>query len=99
MPATARRQRRHCLADLGRRNRRQLGGLPPGPALAAHASHRTDAASEHSTADDLRRLTDPGEWDIEAAPLLRHSDLLENIVGLHRPRLMELLNAGCAGLP
>ena len=69
------------------------------PALAAHAAHQATAVSEHHAADGLHRLTSPGERDTEAAPLLRHPDLLENIAGLHRPQLLELLSLDSADLP
>ncbi|MET9080285.1 hypothetical protein ABZX77_00035 [Streptomyces sp. NPDC004237] len=63
------------------------------PALADRATHRA------VTAAGLHRLTSPGERDREATPLLRHPDLLENIAGLHRPQLMELLSLDSADLP
>ncbi|MER5526454.1 hypothetical protein ABT075_17930 [Streptomyces sp. NPDC002677] len=69
------------------------------PGLATRAARRPLAVSEHHTVGGLRRLTDPGKRDTEAAPLLRHPDLLENIAGLHRPQLMELLSADRAELP
>ncbi|MFF4120994.1 hypothetical protein [Streptomyces sp. NPDC001714] len=72
------------------------------PALAADAARRaaaTSAVSGHPAAGGLRRLTDPGNRDTEAAPLLRHPDLLEHIAGLHRPQLLELLSVDTAGLP
>ncbi|MBW8800826.1 MAG: hypothetical protein JF597_46910 [Streptomyces sp.] len=68
------------------------------PALAAHAARRAAAMSEHRAADGLRRLTDPGKWDTEAAALLRHPDLVENIAGLHRLQLVDLLGVDTAGL-
>ncbi|MEU0967329.1 hypothetical protein ABZ357_18535 [Streptomyces sp. NPDC005917] len=69
------------------------------PALAAHAAGQAHSMSEHESAGGLRRLTDPGKWDTEAAPLLRHPDLLEDIAGLHRTQLMELLSLDSAELP
>jgi hypothetical protein len=63
------------------------------PALAARA------VSERHAADGLCRLTSPGKRDTEATPLLRHPDLLENIAGLHRPQLTELLSLDSADLP
>ncbi|MFI8237321.1 hypothetical protein ACIF83_08685 [Streptomyces sp. NPDC085866] len=69
------------------------------PALAAHAAHHQAlTVSEHRATGGLRRLTDPGKRDTEAAPLLRHPDLLENIAGLHRPELLELLSVNRAEL-
>ncbi|MFD9591250.1 hypothetical protein ACFWA9_00620 [Kitasatospora sp. NPDC059973] len=62
------------------------------PALASHA-HQTLATTEHHTgAGALRRLTEPGIRDTEAAVLLRHPDLLEPVAALHRGRLGERLN-------
>ncbi|MEU2623076.1 hypothetical protein ABZ642_34055 [Streptomyces sp. NPDC007157] len=69
------------------------------PALATRAACQALAASEHHAVGGLRRLTDPGNRDTEAAPLLRHPDLLENIAGLHRPQLLELLSADRVELP
>ncbi|MGW4914051.1 hypothetical protein [Streptomyces sp. NPDC004270] len=69
------------------------------PVLAARAAHQALPASEHHTTGGLRRLTDPGKRDTEAAPLLRHPDLLEDIAALHRPQLMELLSVEGAELP
>ncbi|MFF4902905.1 hypothetical protein [Streptomyces sp. NPDC001068] len=69
------------------------------PALAAHAARQADAVSEHHAAGGLRRLTAPGKRDTEAAPLLRHPDLLEHIAGLHRPQLHKLLSADPVELP
>jgi hypothetical protein len=40
---------------------------------------------------DFRRLTDPGERDRRAAPLLRHPDLLAPLAGLHRDSLVQRL--------
>ncbi|MFJ9710725.1 hypothetical protein [Streptomyces sp. NPDC101234] len=68
------------------------------PALAARAAHQAVTVDEHHAAG-LHRLTSPGGRDIEAAPLLRHPDLLENIAGLHRPQLMELLSLDSADQP
>ncbi|MGW4911875.1 hypothetical protein [Streptomyces sp. NPDC004270] len=74
-------------------------GLLADPALAAHAAHQALAVSDHRPGGDLHRLTNPGKRDTEAAPLLRHPDLLENIAGLHRPQLMEVLDLDSADLP
>lgn len=51
------------------------------------------AATEHGIrmAGDARRLTLPGPRDHDAAPLLRHPDLLRPIAGLHRTTLLLLL--------
>ncbi|MFG3024890.1 hypothetical protein ACGFZQ_41410 [Streptomyces sp. NPDC048254] len=69
------------------------------PALAAHAADQALAVSGHHAAEGLRRLTDPGERDTQAVPLLRHPDLLENVAGLHRSQLIELLTLDSADLP
>ncbi|MFB6605176.1 hypothetical protein ACFCXR_20770 [Streptomyces noursei] len=61
------------------------------PALAAHA-HQALAATEHHTDTGvLRRLTDPGTHEVQAAVLLRHPDLLEPVAALHRSELVERL--------
>ncbi|MGW1260061.1 hypothetical protein ACWD5Q_34060 [Streptomyces sp. NPDC002513] len=50
--------------------------------------------SDHTAglAFDFRRLTDPGEHDRRAAPLLRHPDLLAALAGLHRDSLVRRLH-------
>ncbi|WP_371502833.1 hypothetical protein OG871_36930 [Kitasatospora sp. NBC_00374] len=68
------------------------------PDLAARAHRNLATAEHHTEPGGLRRLTDPGARDTEAAALLRHPDLLEGIAGLHRARLMELVNVEGAGL-
>ncbi|MFK0160547.1 hypothetical protein ACIQVL_30640 [Streptomyces sp. NPDC090499] len=68
------------------------------PALAAHAACRAEAAHEHQAAHGLRRLTTPGTRDTEAATLLRHPDLLEDIARLHRAQLLDLLSVDTAEL-
>jgi hypothetical protein len=68
------------------------------PALARLAS-QVPGTTEYLSAVGLRRLTDPGDRDTEAAALLRHPDLLEGIAALHRPQLMELLRVDTAGRP
>ncbi|MFJ8162431.1 hypothetical protein ACIRBY_16060 [Streptomyces sp. NPDC096136] len=57
------------------------------PALAADAHHFAD----HGHAGELTRLTRPGHHEHDAAPLLRHPDLLEPIAALHREPLLDLL--------
>ncbi|HKT04798.1 MAG TPA: hypothetical protein VJT31_35235 [Rugosimonospora sp.] len=42
---------------------------------------------------DFRRLTAPDACDRHAAALLRHPDLLAPVADLHRPALLELLDA------
>lgn len=68
------------------------------PALATRAHQALKKAEHGSEAVGLQRLTDPGDRDYEAAVLLRHPDLLENVAGLHRHQLMELLSVDGAGL-
>ncbi|PBC69996.1 hypothetical protein BX265_7378 [Streptomyces sp. TLI_235] len=61
------------------------------PTLAARA-HQALAATDHTgIVGDPRRLTLPAQRDTDAAPLLRHPDLLEPVAALHRPRLLALL--------
>ncbi|MEV5846480.1 hypothetical protein AB0M32_31380 [Streptomyces sp. NPDC051985] len=69
------------------------------PALADRAAHQAVTMDERHSVGGLHRLASPGERDTEATPLLRHPDLLENIAGLHRPQLMELLGRESADLP
>ncbi|GAA0273766.1 hypothetical protein GCM10010302_09270 [Streptomyces polychromogenes] len=57
------------------------------PALAADA-HRL---AGRGRTGEVTRLTRPGEHEHEAAPLLRHPDLLEPVASLHRAPLLELL--------
>lgn len=66
------------------------------PALAERA-HQSLATTGHRGEPGSLRLIRPGIHDSEAAALLRHPDLLEGIAGMHRPRLVELLNAEGAG--
>ncbi|MFI9270841.1 hypothetical protein ACIGXM_09055 [Kitasatospora sp. NPDC052896] len=62
------------------------------PRLAA-AAVAALAGTEHGAelAGDAFRLTAPGEHDHDAAPLLRHPDLLDPIAALHRADLLGLL--------
>ncbi|MFJ6770563.1 hypothetical protein ACIQOV_06245 [Kitasatospora sp. NPDC091257] len=46
----------------------------------------------------MRRLTDPGTHDAQAAALLRHPDLLEPVAALHRGQLVERLTVEGAPL-
>ncbi|MGW7426307.1 hypothetical protein ACWGJB_41065 [Streptomyces sp. NPDC054813] len=69
------------------------------PALATRAARQALAVSEYHAAGGLLRLTDPGKRDTEAAPLLRHPDLLENLADLHRTQLMELISVDSVELP
>ncbi|MEU7502842.1 hypothetical protein [Streptomyces lavendulae] len=58
------------------------------PALALDANR--------SQAGETTRLTRPGDYEHQAAPLLRHPDLLEPVAALHRSQLLDLLEgAGC----
>ncbi|MFB8170290.1 hypothetical protein [Kitasatospora purpeofusca] len=59
------------------------------PALARRA-HALVAASGDPVGD-VTRLARPGDHDLQAAPLLRHPDLLEQVADLHRPHLLNLL--------
>ncbi|MEW1913470.1 hypothetical protein AB0442_34460 [Kitasatospora sp. NPDC085895] len=74
------------------------------PALAVRA-HRAVAATEHvGVAGDPRRLVLPAQRDTDAAPLLRHPDLVEPVAALHRDGLLAVLADlsgafGPSGLP
>ena len=63
----------------------------------AAAVPATDTRPRPRRAGDLpsefRRLTDPDARDLEAAALLRHPDLLEQVAELHRDDLFYLLPA------
>ncbi|WP_063749017.1 hypothetical protein [Streptomyces sp. NRRL B-24484] len=68
-------------------------------ALAARA-HRALATTEHAgVAGDPRRLTLPTQRDTDAAPLLRHPDLVDPVAALHRPALLALLATEATPLP
>lgn len=58
------------------------------PALAADAHHLVDRGQT----GEVTRLTRPGDHEHDAAPLLRHPDLLEPIAALHRAPLLDLLD-------
>ncbi|MER7537579.1 hypothetical protein ABTX77_22745 [Streptomyces sp. NPDC097704] len=62
--------------------------------LAAHAQHLADRGQ----AGELTRLTRPGTHEYDAAPLLRHPDLLEPVAALHRAQLLDLLDNENAAL-
>ncbi|MBT2543440.1 hypothetical protein J7E99_22745 [Streptomyces sp. ISL-44] len=64
------------------------------PALAADAHHLVDRGQ----AGEVTRLTRPGDHEHDAAPLLRHPDLLEPIAALHRAPLLDLLDNQTAAL-
>ncbi|MEX0167875.1 hypothetical protein [Streptomyces sp. LMG1-1-1.1] len=64
------------------------------PALAADARHRADG----DQAGEVTRLTRPSAQEHDAAPLLRHPDLLEPIAALHRAPLLDLLDNETAAL-
>ncbi|MGW6986872.1 hypothetical protein [Streptomyces sp. NPDC054946] len=57
------------------------------PALATDALHLVDRGQ----AGEITRLTRPGDHEHDAAPLLRHPDLLEPVAALHRELLLDLL--------
>lgn len=62
------------------------------PALARAA---VDALTDAVRAD-FRRLTAPAARDLDAAPLLRHPDLVRPVAALHRADLADRLTAGPA---
>ncbi|MFE9636166.1 hypothetical protein [Streptomyces sp. NPDC006463] len=64
------------------------------PALAIDA-HRL---VERGQAGEVTRLTRPGDHEHDAAPLLRHPDLLEPVAALHRSLLLDLLDNENAAL-
>ncbi|QES47258.1 hypothetical protein DEJ50_04850 [Streptomyces venezuelae] len=64
------------------------------PALAADAHRLVDRGQ----AGELTRLTSPGDHEHDAAPLLRHPDLLEPVAALHRALLLDLLENENAAL-
>ncbi|MGW0994298.1 hypothetical protein ACWD5V_13490 [Streptomyces sp. NPDC002523] len=68
------------------------------PALTTHAHQALKETEHHEEAGGLERLINPGDRDSEAAALLRHPDLLENVASLHRHQLVELLSVGGAEL-
>lgn len=63
-------------------------------ALAAEAHHLVDGGQ----AGEVTRLTRPGDHEHDAAPLLRHPDLLEPVAALHRAPLLDLLDNENAAL-
>ncbi|MFG2555820.1 hypothetical protein ACGFWF_38680 [Streptomyces sp. NPDC048581] len=64
----------------------------------AHTAVAAIADGGHTagTPIEFRRLVAPGERDREAAPLLRHPDLLAPVAALHRTALHERLGPGRA---
>ncbi|KOU83443.1 hypothetical protein ADK93_27060 [Streptomyces sp. XY58] len=64
------------------------------PALSAEAHHLVDRGQ----AGEMNRLTHPGRYESDAAPLLRHPDLLEPVAALHRGPLLDLLRSENAPL-
>ncbi|MGZ9928777.1 hypothetical protein ACXNSR_02685 [Streptomyces sp. NC-S4] len=58
------------------------------PSLATDAHHLVDRGQ----AGEITRLTRPGDHEHDAAPLLRHPDLLEPVAALHREPLLDLLD-------
>jgi hypothetical protein len=67
------------------------------PALAEDAVHALRTA-DHLDAGPLgfRRLVAPDSYDLAAAALLRHPDLLAPVAALHRAGLLERLGVGPA---
>ncbi|MFF3728384.1 hypothetical protein ACFYYM_39195 [Streptomyces erythrochromogenes] len=64
------------------------------PALSVDAHRLVDRGQ----AGELTRLTRPGDHEHDAAPLLRHPDLLEPVAALHRELLLDLLDNENAAL-
>ncbi|MGW4160979.1 hypothetical protein [Streptomyces sp. NPDC004788] len=64
------------------------------PGLAVDAHHLVDRGQ----AGEVTRLTRPGDHERDAAPLLRHPDLLEPVAALHRELLLDLLDNQNAAL-
>ncbi|RKT03325.1 hypothetical protein BX286_1249 [Streptomyces sp. 3211.6] len=64
------------------------------PALALAAQRHVDRGQ----AGELTRLTRPGDHEHDAAPLLRHPDLLEPVAALHRAPLLDLLDNETAAM-
>lgn len=64
------------------------------PALAVDAHHLVDRGQ----AGEVTRLANPGDHEHDAAPLLRHPDLLEPVAVLHRALLLDLLDQENAAL-
>ncbi|MFC9582094.1 hypothetical protein ACFVJ8_04495 [Streptomyces yangpuensis] len=64
------------------------------PALAL-AAHRLVGRGQ---AGEVTRLARPGDHEHDAAPLLRHPDLLEPVAALHRELLLDLLDRENAAL-
>ncbi|MFD3466618.1 hypothetical protein ACFWWM_09660 [Streptomyces sp. NPDC058682] len=58
------------------------------PALAMDAHQLVDRGQ----AGEITRLARPGDHEHDAAPLLRHPDLLEPVAALHRELLLDLLD-------
>ncbi|OPF74618.1 hypothetical protein VT50_0226020 [Streptomyces antioxidans] len=50
-----------------------------------------DCARTAGSPREFRRLTEPDAHDCQAAPLMRHPDLMARVVELHRPQLLERL--------
>ncbi|MFE7774913.1 hypothetical protein ACFU5O_13600 [Streptomyces sp. NPDC057445] len=62
------------------------------PELAVAAKNVLAGSTPHEGTDaEFRRLVTPGERDCEAAPLLRHPDLLAPVADLHHAGLLERL--------
>ncbi|MFD8025019.1 hypothetical protein [Streptomyces lavendulae] len=64
------------------------------PALAVDAHRLVDRGQ----AGEVTRLTRPGVHEHDAAPLMRHPDLLEPVAALHRSLLLDLLDNESAAL-
>lgn len=95
-PADGRHPR---LAHPGRRDRRQLGGLPAGRRRPRRPGRRLPGRHPPRPRQRGRRApasTIPSPRDHRAAPLLRHPDFLGPIADLHRETLLSLLGAAPA---
>ncbi|MEE1664146.1 hypothetical protein RCR19_01285 [Streptomyces sp. WAC07094] len=60
--------------------------------LLADPALALTAIEQHAEVGGMERLINPSSRDTEAAPLLRHPDLLEGVAALHRLQLVELLH-------
>lgn len=63
--------------------------------VLAEAAVAAVVGCEHAAASpvDFRRLIAPDAYDRQAAPLLRHPDLMAPVTDLHRPQLLERLHS------
>lgn len=66
------------------------------PLIAARAVNVLVSRNGPAVPDHFRRLTSPGDRELDAAALLRHPDLLAPLAELHRGPLHEALNTSGA---